>query len=145
MKKFLAVLLITGMVLMGCAGMQTKAPETLAEYYCTDEAGYTDPCPRDEDIQFVIDVEVTFDVHKVWLDYRHAIVALTATDEDGNCNGNAIWVEDMELATSVDYSTVRVRANRNIDCERFNYSLAEQLTEEYHEFVKEQHEAGRMD
>jgi hypothetical protein len=124
---------------------RNAGPTLLAEYYCTDADGYTDPCPRDADIQFVIDTEVMFDVHKVWIDYRHYIIALTASDENGVCTSNVIWVTDIEQALSQEYSTVGVRRNIHVSCEFFDHNLETQLTPEFKKTIDEMHEEGRMD
>lgn len=152
MKWILAIIMTAALSLSGCAGLIGGKPETRADYFCTNEEGYTDPCPRDRDIAVVIQVEeeIGADVNYIWLDYRHHAMAsnVFVPEIEGNyCT--IMWFEDLNIAASEDpdvFGTTQFRRPpMNIECDDLDATLKEQLTPEYHKQIDEAHKNGQME
>jgi hypothetical protein len=127
MKKLLVSLLVSTMILLGCAGL--KAVETSnvcddTKYFVTSPAGKTSEFCPDEEYTLVTNVreenkEAGVTVSMMWIDYANSAVALqySVKGEEPMCAIFFFEEGDMQTAVSENYRDVSPYQAMPVNCE----------------------------
>lgn len=146
MKNLFTVLIMTVALLIASAGMgknrgltysyNKATPELLSEYYVTDKEGFTERVDREDDIQYVKDIEqaapeVAWDVEYVWINHFNSYIIVKATiiGYETRCVG--LLVDSLAKTLTPDYRAGEVLDFRYLNCGTLDASLDMQLNLEH--------------